>query len=90
MVLIGLEWSLQEGTRISRGEQTLTQHQNTLHQVNLRPFTHVVSRFLALPLFAVFASPISGFLFLLHCRVSTVTKVVLSLPGASDQGNQWL
>ena len=45
MVLIGLEWSLQEGTRISRGEQTLTQHQNTLHQVNLRPFTHVVSRF---------------------------------------------
>lgn len=45
---------------------------------------------LALALFAVFASFISGVLSLLHCRVSTVVKVVTPLPGDSDQGKQWL
>lgn len=63
MVLIRLEWSLQEGTRISRGEQTLTQHQNTLRQVNLCPFAHVLSRFSG-------TSPLRLRLCLLHQRGS--------------------
>lgn len=57
-------------------------------RVNTCLFSLVLPRFLSLSLFTLFASSISGVLFLSQCGVSTVVPVAPLLPGDSEQGKQ--